>query len=88
MFDRINILSELKEFGASVLLNTDDRNYFSVPDNYFDTLSENILTHIFIESLPFDNPYTIQAEYFENLPEVVLEKIQFEKSISFKNNKE
>ena len=88
MSDRINILNELKESGASLLLHTDNRNYFSLPDDYFDNLSENILTHIFIESLPSDNPYTVQAEYFENLPEVVLEKIQLEKSISFKNNTE
>ncbi|MEO8712893.1 MAG: hypothetical protein ABI405_12250 [Parafilimonas sp.] len=85
MSDRINILNELRGFGASVLINTDNRNYFYVPDDYFDNLAENVLTHIFIASLPSVNPYSIQAEYFENLPDIVLEKIQFEQSISFQN---
>ena len=68
MADKINIFNELREAGASALLNTDNRNYLSVPDDYFDKLAGNILTHIFIVSLPSGNPYTIQAGYFENLP--------------------
>jgi hypothetical protein len=37
MRDKFNILNELKENGAVALLDTNNKNYFSVPDNYFDS---------------------------------------------------
>jgi hypothetical protein len=75
MQEKINILNELKEVNAAFLLKVDNKNCFEVPEYYFDTLPGNVLAHIFIESLPIANPYTIPAEYFKNLPEIIVDKI-------------
>src|SRR5437762_2933124 len=75
MQDRINILNELKEAGAVLLIDADRRNHFSVPADYFDNLADNILAHVFIRSLPSVNPYTVPEEYFDNLGQIILEKI-------------
>src|SRR5438552_4596275 len=76
MQDKINILNELKEAGAVFLINADNRNYFSIPDDYFNNLAGDISTYIFIKSLPSTNPYSVPEAYFENLPGIVLEKIK------------
>jgi len=83
MTDKFNILDELKENGAVALLNANNRNYFSVPDNYFDDLAPNTLRHIFIKSLPVINPFAVPSLYFENLPDIILDKTQVRKNLSF-----
>jgi hypothetical protein len=83
MTDKFNILDELKENGAVALLNANNRNYFSVPDNYFDDLAPNTLRDIFIKSLPVINPFTVPSLYFENLPDIILDKTQVRKNLSF-----
>jgi len=82
MTDRFNILDELKENGAVALLNVNNKNYFSVPDNYFDDLASDILGYIFIKSLPTENPLTVPALYFENFPDIILDKLYVRKNIS------
>lgn len=77
MEDKINILNELKEAGAVSLLNLDNKNYFFIPEGYFNNLASDILTHVFIKSLPSENPYTVSETYFTNLPNIILEKINF-----------
>ena len=74
MQEKINILNELKEAGAAFLTNIDNRNILSVPDNYFDNLSGNILSHVFVQSLPTINPYTVPEAYFDHFPSVMLDK--------------
>jgi hypothetical protein len=76
MLKNVNISNELKELDAAVLLSTDNKNYYAVPDTYFENLAENIHTAIFIQSLPVSNPYHLPEHYFTNLPELVVEKIQ------------
>jgi hypothetical protein len=75
MNEKINILDELNQANAATLINTDNRNYYAVPEGYFDNLPANILSHVFIKSLPATNPYTIPEGYFENLPAIILDKI-------------
>jgi hypothetical protein len=82
MRDKFNILDELKENGAVALLEINNKNYFFVPDNYFDALASDILANIFIKSLPAESPFTIPALYFENLPDIVLDKIHVKKNLS------
>ena len=82
MRDKFNILNELKENGAVALLDTNNKNYFSVPDNYFDSLASDILANIFIKSLPAESPFAVPALYFENLPDIVLDKIHVKKNLS------
>ncbi|MEP6682942.1 MAG: hypothetical protein ABJA35_06775 [Parafilimonas sp.] len=75
MEGKINILNELKEAGAAVLMNIDKSNFFTIPDDYFKNLHSDILSHVFIQSLPSGNPYTIPEEYFNHFPEIVLDKL-------------
>ncbi|HYJ62770.1 MAG TPA: hypothetical protein VEV62_03420, partial [Parafilimonas sp.] len=81
MQDKINILIELKEAGADILTAADNKNYFAVPEGYFNDLSKDILTNLFIKSLPNKIPYNIPANYFENFPEILLEKLRIENGI-------
>lgn len=73
----INILNELREAGAVALLDADNKNYFSVPDGYFDDLQQIIFANVFVRSLPSSNPFTVPGGYFENLPGIILDKINF-----------
>ncbi len=75
MQDKINILNELKDAGASVLINAGNKNYYAVPEGYFNNLPNDILLHVFVKSLPLTNVYTVPEKYFENLPQFILEKI-------------
>jgi hypothetical protein len=75
MNEKINILKELKEVNAATLMGADNRNYYSVPEGYFNELPGNVLTYVFVKSLPATNPYTIPEGYFENLPAIILDKI-------------
>jgi len=81
MRDKFNISDELKENGAVALLDTNNKNYFSVPDNYFDDLASDILVNIFIKSLPTESPFAVPALYFENLPDIILDKIHVKKNL-------
>ena len=75
MQDRINILNELRDAEAFVLLNADNKNYYHFPEGYFNNLSGDILSNIFISSLPALNPYSVPEKYFENFSELIIEKI-------------
>jgi hypothetical protein len=79
--NKINILNELKEAGAITLMNAGNDNCFSVPGNYFSNLPGDILAHIFINSLPSLNPYTVSKTYFEELPDIILEQINIHENI-------
>lgn len=81
MEDKINILVELKEAGARILTTTDNKNYYSVPEDYFNNLADGMLTHVFINSLPSQNPYYLPSGYFENFPEILFEKLNIQKNI-------
>jgi len=82
MQDKINILIELKEAGANILTAADNKNYFSVPEGYFNNLADDILTQVFIQSLPVSNSYYIPENYFENFPDILLKKLLVENNIS------
>lgn len=71
----INILIELKEAGAATLLQANNGNCYSVPDDYFNNLSSLTMANIFISKLPAAVPYKTPENYFENLPDNILDKI-------------
>ena len=79
MQDKINILDELKEAGAAVLTTIDNRNYFYVPNDYFNKLPGYVTAHIFLQRLTPVNLYTVPVGYFENLPDLILEKINIQR---------
>src|SRR5436853_169423 len=76
MRTNINILNELKEAGSTVLINADKENYYFVPTDYFNAFAGNLLSRIFIESIPPVNIYTVPYGYFNQLDpfKVELEK--------------
>src|SRR3974390_1225753 len=76
MRDKSDILNELREAGAAILATAGNRNYYSLPDNYFDQLPANILAQIFINSLPRQILYNVPVGYFANLPDIILDKIK------------
>lgn len=82
MLKNTNILNELKELDATVLINTDNKNYFSVPENYFEELADNINANLFIRTLPVTNPYFIPKNYFVNLPGLIVEKVQLNEGLN------
>lgn len=73
--ENFNILNELKEAGAENLVAVGNGNCFSVPENYFNTLPETVMAHVFLRSVPSVNPFTVPSGYFEAFPSIVLEKI-------------
>jgi len=81
MQDKINILIELRQANADILTTADNKNYFFVPEGYFSNLTADILTNVFIKSLPSQNPYNLPAGYFESFPEILLEKLHIENGI-------
>jgi hypothetical protein len=83
MQEKINILNELKEADAAFLTEIDNRNLFTVPDDYFDNLHSDILSQVFIQSLPSINPYTVPESYFNYFPEIMLDNLSY---FSFKTD--
>lgn len=82
MLKNTNILNELKELDATVLINTDNKSYYSVPENYFEELADNINANLFIRALPVTNPYFIPKNYFVNLPGLIVEKVQLNEGLN------
>lgn len=82
MLKNINILNELKGLDAAFLMNTGNKNYYSVQENFFEELADNILANIFIQTLPVTNPYLIPENYFVNLPGLIIEKIQLNEELN------
>jgi len=80
MQNNINILNELREMGSTVLVNTDRKNIYFVPSDYFSNFSQDLLSRIFIESIHPVNPFTVPAGYFENLSDIILEKLRIRKN--------
>lgn len=70
-----NILAELKEV-APALATFNKATPYAIPENYFTTLSELILSNIRIETIAkVDMPYTVPANYFNNLSNDILASI-------------
>ena len=81
MRDNINILTELREAGSTILLNVNRSNLYFIPADYFNSLPENLLSLVFVESIPRINPYAVPAGYFERFPEIVLEKVSVRENV-------
>lgn len=71
----INILNELREAGAATLIQANNKNYYSVPEDYFSNLSSHVMANIFVNQLTAITPYTVPGNYFEHLPDIILDKI-------------
>jgi hypothetical protein len=83
--ENFNILNELKDAGAVNLITAGNGNCFSVPENYFNTLPETVMAHIFLQSVPSVNPFIVPSGYFDTFSSAVLEKIA-KKQFCFKHS--
>lgn len=75
MTENITILNELKDLGFNELIQLERNNPYTCPENYFDDLSQNILSKIRIQSFSSAMPYSVPEKYFENLPGILLDKL-------------
>jgi hypothetical protein len=75
MQTNINILNELREAGAATLIQANNKNYYSVPDDYFSNLSSHAIANVFVSQLPATTPYAAPENYFKNFSDIVLDKI-------------
>ena len=88
MQESINILNELRESGADVLMDIGNKSPYSVPEDYFDSLASQVLAAIFLKYLPSENPYSVPSGYFEHLPGIILEKVNLYKNLPLPASKE
>ena len=80
MENQSNISDELMAISSAVAA-IERKNTYSVPENYFAELPENVLMLVRDDiqlSLPASNVYAVPAGYFENFASAVLSKIQQE----------
>jgi hypothetical protein len=56
-----------------------EENIFSVPENYFDSLEDRVLSQIIEEQLPKKLPYTIPDTYFEEFEDRLFTNTEFSK---------
>jgi hypothetical protein len=72
---------------APKLSSIQKKEAFSVPDNYFDSLSDKIMDKISsvpdFEKAAVTNPFTVPENYFEKLPLAIMSRIEAEKSKRF-----
>ncbi len=69
-----HIQNELKEL-HSILAGVSNKNVYTVPDNYFEVLSLDILLAINPESNKIYDDRTVPVGYFDSLAETILNKI-------------
>jgi len=82
MEENINILTELREAGSTILLNANRDNLYFISPDYFNNLPRDVMSRIFVESIPRTNPYTVPGGYFDQLSTIILENISAHESIS------
>lgn len=80
MAEDINIYNELKTLNSSELIKLERENLYTYPKDYFNDLSENILTNIRLQFFSTEMFYTVPDKYFENLPELIFDKLQLNHS--------
>ena len=56
---------------------TQNEHGFSVPENYFDTADEILLSKLIEEQLPKENGFTISEDYFETMEANLFSNIDF-----------
>jgi hypothetical protein len=80
MIPNHNNMEELREV-APLVAEIGKEMKYTVPDNYFDSLSETIIAHIRLEKIKSageSSPYSVPESYFENLLTSILYKIKSE----------
>ena len=58
---------------------TKDENQFSVPENYFNSLEDSVLSKVIEEQLPGELTYNVPDDYFENFEETLFSNSEFSK---------
>jgi hypothetical protein len=75
MVKKENILQELQAISLSVAA-ISNRNVYSLPKDYFDSLVENVLALLQTSSPVISAPFTVPDGYFNNLAFAVMQKIK------------
>jgi hypothetical protein len=88
MTQRNNILQELQDLDSSLAANLPG-NPYTVPEGYFDTLSERVLAMIrsgyqpgFLDTTSKVTPYEVPAGYFEGLSKQMLQIVGSKKNVA------
>ncbi len=58
---------------------TQNKNGFSTPENYFDSVEDTVFSKIKEQSFSKENAFTAPKDYFENFEDSLFEKINFPK---------
>jgi len=69
-----------KNIEAYVNNNPMGENQFSVPDDYFNAIEDNVLSKIIEEQLPGKFTYNVPDNYFENFEERLFSNAEFSKT--------
>ena len=56
-----------------------DKNQFSVPENYFNSIEDSVLSKIIEEQLPGELNYNVPDNYFENFEDILFSNSEFSK---------
>ena len=70
-------IEELREI-APMVANAGKQNAYSIPDGYFDSLAESVLSCIKLTEIKYSNPFSIPDDYFDSLADSVINRIRLE----------
>ena len=56
-----------------------DKNQFSIPENYFNSIEDNVLSKIIEEQLPGELNYNVPDDYFESFEATLFSNSEFSK---------
>lgn len=69
------ILNELRQI-SPVVAGINNHNVYSVPQDYFQSLSDEISVRIIVPNLPAEMPYAVPADYFSGLPFNIMSRLK------------
>jgi len=70
-----DIIQELNNLGSS-LPTEKPGNTYTVPEGYFDVFAGQVQSLIWLSSLPKQNPYKVQEDYFDRLPDQIMNGVR------------
>ena len=76
MGNKYNNIEELRDI-APTIVNLGNKNLYSVPADYFDSLADSIVNYIKLSEVRGINLYSIPETYFDTLADSIIHKIKF-----------
>lgn len=75
MTENINIFDELRLLNSEYLIKAGKENLYFLSEEFFNDFPGSINRQIWVNSLSNEDLYSVPAGYFENLPEIILDKL-------------